>query len=193
MQQVKKKCRNKGKIRNSQMALVLSGRKNRAQFILLEKRRKRWRIKMQCPAYIGKNGMGKQYEGDGKTPVGLYHLTEAFGRKKNPGTVLAYTRLTPYHYWCTDVKSKAYNRMVKIPFKGKDRNFGEHLYQYKKQYRYALCIDYNKERVPGRGSAIFLHCVGKRKYTEGCVAISSKNIKKLLKCVEGEIPIFFII
>ena len=36
--------------------------------------------------------------------------------------------------------------------------FGENLIKATPYYNYALNLDYNKERTPSAGSAIFLHC-----------------------------------
>ena len=42
-------------------------------------------------------------------------------------------------------------------------------------------MDYNKEGVAGRGSAIFLHCKGSRRYTAGCIAIDKPAMRNLLQ------------
>lgn len=44
----------------------------------------------QCPAYVGKNGIGKTCEGDYKTPTGRYHFTMAFGMREKPDTHLKF-------------------------------------------------------------------------------------------------------
>jgi L,D-peptidoglycan transpeptidase YkuD (ErfK/YbiS/YcfS/YnhG family) len=41
--------------------------------------------------FVGKNGLGKTGEGDGKTPIGTLHPLSAFGVKPNPGTKMPST------------------------------------------------------------------------------------------------------
>ena len=66
-----------------------------------------------------------------------------------------------------------YNQMVNIrdvPDLVMDDS--EHIVDYEYQYQYCLNISFNEEGTPGRGSSIFLHCLGPAKpYTGGCVAI----------------------
>ena len=61
---------------------------------------------------------------------------------------------------------------------------GEHLLDYKPHYNYALAIDYNKNCVYKKGSAIFLHCTGSNPYTGGCVAVKQKYMKKIMQTVD---------
>ena len=41
-----------------------------------------WEKILSCKAYVGQNGINKKRQGDRKTPVGIYHITMAFVRKK---------------------------------------------------------------------------------------------------------------
>ena len=58
---------------------------------------------------------------------------------------------------------------------------GEQMYYYSPEYNYGLETDYNSSNEPGKGSAIFIHCIGTKPYTGGCVAISEENMVKLLQ------------
>ena len=62
----------------------------------------------------------------------------------------------------------------------------EHLIDYTKAYQYCLNISFNEECTPGRGSAIFLHCMGNNKYTAGCVAVSKDTMIKIMKRVDPD-------
>ena len=44
-----------------------------------------WRQIISTPGYIGKQGLGKTREGDGKTPVGTFRFNAAFGIADDPG------------------------------------------------------------------------------------------------------------
>ena len=142
-----------------------------------------WKKLLSTPATIGENGLGKRKEGDHKTPVGNYRFTKALGIKKNPGTVLPYTKVDKTHYWVDDSGSRKYNLLVST------RNFtdfssGEHIIEYKKVYNYILAISWNEKRIPRKGSAIFLHCWRrKNSSTWGCVGVPQKQMIKIMRKV----------
>ncbi|MBQ7618028.1 MAG: L,D-transpeptidase family protein [Desulfovibrio sp.] len=143
-----------------------------------------WRKILSAPAYLGKNGIDKKIEGDGKTPTGQFHFTMAFGIAPNPGSVLNYTQVNETHYWNSDPTSSTYNQFVSTE-KVKDFNKAEseHLITYKKAYDYCLNISYNEEGRPMLGSAIFLHCYSGRPYTAGCVTIPREAMLTILGMV----------
>ncbi len=144
-----------------------------------------WSKILSTYAYVGYNGINKQREGDGKTPTGTYDMKMAFGIKKNPGTKLPYTKLTDTMYWCGD---KAYYNKFVDTSKINHKCNGEHLKRYVGHYNYCIAIDYNKECIYQKGSAIFLHCsVGTR--TAGCVAIPEEKLVTILKKAEPGIKI----
>ena len=137
-----------------------------------------WKRILRCRGYVGYYGIGKTREGDRKTPVGIFKVTEAFGVLDNPGTTFRYTKLNPYLYWSGE--EGTYNTMVDSRELGHIPDNSEHLISYQPHYNYALNIGYNKKNVFGKGSAIFLHCFGSNPYTGGCVAISEENMKTVL-------------
>ena len=64
-------------------------------------------------ANVGRNGVGTTREGMGRTPAGVYGLTEAFGNQPNNGTRLPYFQATRVD-WCNSVSSSpAYNTHVR--------------------------------------------------------------------------------
>lgn len=141
-----------------------------------------WGELMKCKAYLGKNGLGKKQEGDARTPSGDYGFLMAFGAKKNPGSLIPYTKLTDSMYLCGD--KEYYNQFIDVKkVSHVCSNASEQLIRYIPQYNYALFIDYNKEHVYGKGSAIFLHCFGNYPYTMGCISISEENMIKILKTI----------
>ena len=120
-------------------------------------------------------------EGCGQTPIGIYRFNRAFGIAPDPGCALDYTMVDENAYWSGDPE-KEYNRMVDIrnwPDLAMDDS--EHIVDYEYQYQYCLNISFNEEGTPGRGSAIFLHCLGPVKpYTGGCVAIPENMMKMVM-------------
>lgn len=140
-----------------------------------------WRMVLSCGAFTGKNGLGKKEEGDGKTPMGIFLITEAFGIKENPGTELPYTKVNEFHYWSEE--EETYNQLVDVRKMEKKMIKGEHLIEHAPAYHYALVIGYNQEGIYKKGSAIFLHGKTDRAYTAGCVAISEANVKRVLQTI----------
>lgn len=142
---------------------------------------KQWKKIVSCKAYTGQKGLNKKKQGDRKTPVGIYNITMAFGRKKSPGTAgISYKKLNKYHYWSSE--KATYNQFIDVRKLGRKWMDGEHLIDYNPWYNYALALDYNKKCTYLKGSAIFLHCVGGgRTYTMGCIAVSEKNMKKIVR------------
>ena len=140
-----------------------------------------WKQKLRCNGYVGLEGIGKMREGDMRTPIGVFKPTEAFGILDNPGTALKYTKLNPYLYWSGEWGT--YNTMVDSRVLGHIPADSEHLISISPHYNYAINIGYNPDNIYWEGSAIFLHCFGYNPYTGGCVAISQKNMKTVLRTI----------
>ena len=144
-----------------------------------------WMQILSTPGFVGKNGLcpdQEHREGCGQTPVGVYNFNKAFGIAADPGCALPYIQVNDDIYWSGD-EQKHYNEMVNInDVPDLDMENSEHIVSYEYQYQYCLNISFNEEGTPGRGSAIFLHCLGPVKpYTGGCVAVP-ENIMKLIMC-----------
>ena len=113
-----------------------------------------------CPALVGKNGPGKQSEGDTKTPLGTWEVGEAYGIKDDPGSKIPFTKVTDDMYWCaTGSNGKKYNTLIrKSDDPTADYSEDEHLMDYPIRYAYFLDMGYNKAGAQYAGNAIFLHC-----------------------------------
>ena len=142
---------------------------------------------MTTPGYIGKHGLGKTKEGDGMTPVGVFHFNKAFGIAIDPGCKMDYQQVNKNDYWSGDPNYK-YNQMVKIKdYPDLNMEDSEHIVDYEYQYQYCLNISYNEEGEAGKGSAIFLHCLGPYKpYTGGCVAIPKDQMITVMRNVDKD-------
>jgi len=139
-----------------------------------------------CPAVVGKNGPGKQSEGDTKTPLGTWTVGEAYGINDDPGSKIKYTKVTDDMYWCaTGSNSKNYNTLIyKSDNPDADYSEDEHLIEYPTVYNYLLDLGYNKACAPYAGNAIFLHCWrGEDSPTGGCVGIAEENMIKVLQTI----------
>ena len=142
-------------------------------------------------AYIGKNGLtSDKREGDGKTPIGEFELGIILGthlKEKNKNG-LKYMQINKDMYWVDDPKSKYYNQLVDISEVEKDWNSAEHLIDYPIQYEYLIEIRTNPNNIPGKGSAIFLHCIN-HGATAGCVAVDRETMKKLIENIDKDTKI----
>ena len=123
-------------------------------------------------------------EGDKITPKGNFKIKHIFYRKDRVPTLITKINKTPINKnmgWCDDPKSKYYNKLVKFPFKYS----AENLFRKDNIYDIILVLNFNTNPVLiGKGSAIFIH-IAKKNYnkTEGCIAVSKQNMKKIIKKV----------
>ncbi|NRG17126.1 L,D-transpeptidase family protein [Rhizobiales bacterium] len=140
------------------------------------------------PCVLGKSGLAvRKREGDGKTPVGRFALLSVYyrpDRLRRPITRLPVSEISPDLGWCDDPGHPRYNRPVKLPFSASH----ERMWREDGLYDVVVVLDHNLHPpVPGLGSAIFFHCA-RPGYspTEGCVAVSRKDMLKILeRCGPG--------
>lgn len=147
----------------------------------------RWREEFSVDGFVGRNGTSAdKREGDEKTPTGNYGFTMAFGVREDPGSRLPYHLVDEDDYWVDDGDSAYYNLLVNTREVKKDWDSAEHLMSIVPFYDYALALDYNGERTPGKGSAVFLHCMENDAVvgTGGCVKIPEERMKQLVQQVD---------
>ena len=131
----------------------------------------RWAQQRSWPAHNGRNGWTVHHrEGDKRSPIGVFTLTDAGGVRADPGTALPYTHssaFTPPTYWPKKTRH---------------------------DFDYVLAIDYNRVRHtspldPARpegqskGGGIWLH----RDHgdgTSGCVSLSADAMRYLLRTLD---------
>ena len=136
---------------------------------------------------IGKRGIGnKKREGDKITPIGKFKIKTILYRKDRISHFkckINKLSIKSDMGWCDDPKSKKYNKLIKIPFKGS----AEKLYRKDNTYDIILVLNYNINPIrKGKGSAIFIHVARKNyKSTLGCIAVSKRNLKKIVKKINN--------
>ena len=151
-----------------------------------------WKQILSTPGFVGKNGLcadEDHAEGCGQTPAGVFHFNKAFGIADDPGCELDYVKVDDNTYWSGDDREgMQYNQMVDIrDYPDLDMENSEHIVDYEYQYQYCLNISFNEDGTPGRGSAIFLHCLGPVKpYTGGCVALPENIMKQVMQHVHED-------
>ena len=138
----------------------------------------KWELQRSSDAQLGKNGLGKEKEGDMKTPEGDFGIRCAYGILPNPGTSIEYIDVTPSVYGCSD-DCEPYNRIIDTAVVHHECH-GEHMIEIAPDYNSGRAIDYNPDQIYGLGNSIFLHGKGQYPYTEGCVAIDEDFMKEVL-------------
>lgn len=154
---------------------------NKAVLYALEKKNESWIVKYgPIDACIGRNGFAlpnEKHEGDGKSPYGFFSFGQLFSYRKKIKTTLPFIQTTSDDKWIDDPTSDAYNTYLRGETNAKSY---ENLLLKSDAYKYCMVINYNTTPiVKGKGSAIFFH-VGQQP-TAGCVAISEKNMVRILK------------
>lgn len=155
----------------------------------------RWKQEFSVSGLYGRKGATSQKkEGDEKTPLGTYSFTMAFGIKDDPGSILPYHKLNGKDYWVDDSASRYYNKLVNTGNVKKDWNSAEHMIGVDPYYNYGLALNYNSDCVPGKGSAIFLHCTKDETDigTSGCVKIPEEYMKTLVCSVTDKTRIVIV-
>lgn len=151
-----------------------------------------WRLTRSFDASVGKNGVSEdKVEGDKTTPIGFYPIGFAFGNADKPDTRWSYRNVTKESYWVDDAHSAYYNTWVEGT-EDKDWDSAEHLCDAKNAYAYALVIEYNMHPIiPGKGSAIFLHCGTSS--TAGCIALAQSDVLQILKWIDPDAAPYILI
>jgi len=133
-------------------------------------------------AALGRGGRtSRKREGDGATPISVMPILSAYRRGDSglwPATRLPMRRTQPNMLWCDAVSDANYNRPVRSPFTPSH----EKLQREDELYDICIVLDWNlRQRKRGCGSAIFFH-IARPGYspTEGCVAISPRDMRRLL-------------
>ena len=145
-------------------------------------------FKFKCSS--GKNGTTSvKKEGDLKTPKGTYSIGTLYYRKDKITKFYTKLKKVPIKknmYWCNDINSKYYNQLITSTKKGTY----EKMFRDDCKYDLVIVINYNtKKIIKNKGSAIFLHLTKNYKKTEGCIAITKKDMMIILKLINNKTKI----
>ena len=138
-------------------------------------------FKFKCA--IGKNGLKKnKTEGDKSTPKGIFSLGKLYYRSDRvpkPETNLTTKKITKNLGWCDISNNKYYNQEVSS-LKNVNK---EKFFRKDNKYDYLIIINYNKNKIKNKGSAIFIHLTRDYKVTNGCVAVNENDFLILAKLI----------
>jgi L,D-peptidoglycan transpeptidase YkuD (ErfK/YbiS/YcfS/YnhG family) len=166
----------------TQVVSVVSTGGSNARMDIYQRTTAGWQpLKAGIPTHVGSLGMAPQAKSEvPATPMGVYTLDSAFGTAPNPGGGLPYTQVGPNHWWSGDDHSPTFNSMQvcqksQCPFSTAD---SENLQI--PQYKHAVVMGVNKNKVPGGGAAFFFHTTDGGP-TEGCVAIDDATLVQIIQ------------
>ena len=135
---------------------------------------------LRLPCKLGRSGVSSlKREGDGATPRGAWRFTGGFwraDRARRPVSALRLQAMRRSDGWCDAPADRNYNRSVALPYPAGHESMwrGDGLYDI------VLTLSHNtRPRTRGHGSAVFVHVAGDGP-TAGCVALSPKDLRKLL-------------
>jgi L,D-peptidoglycan transpeptidase YkuD (ErfK/YbiS/YcfS/YnhG family) len=136
----------------------------------------------RIPCALGRSGARRRKrEGDGATPIGDFRIVGGYARLDRVRRFMHLQPVVPTRAddgWCDDPGSFLYNQPIRLPAAQR----AERLCLDAHIYDLVLVLDHNlRPKVRGAGSAIFFHLARHdRGPTEGCVAISMADMRRLL-------------
>jgi L,D-peptidoglycan transpeptidase YkuD (ErfK/YbiS/YcfS/YnhG family) len=144
-------------------------------------------FKFRC--CVGKRGIkSNKKEGDYSTPKGLFNLKKLYFRKDRIDISKCKINkkiIRRDMAWCDDPKDKKYNEEIKTL----NKKLKENLHRKDHKYDYVISISHNERKIPGRGSAIFIHLTNNYTPTTGCIALKKKDFQILLKLIDKKTKI----
>lgn len=139
------------------------------------------------PVTLGRSGLGwsdgaepLKYEGDGRSPAGLFKISRTFGYDEQPISQMPYLHADSTLI-CIDEKSdQRYNQMAILDPQNPPKSY-EKMRRDDEVYRNGAIIEYNPAGVSGRGSCIFIHLNHPDNHpTSGCTAMDQQPLEELL-------------
>lgn len=152
-----------------------------------------------APVVLGKKGMAwghglqpselntgpMKKEGDGKSPAGIFRITQLFGYGDR-AFKMKYLKADSTVFCVDDAGSVYYNQMVNLKDIGKDWNSAEEMKRKDHLYKWGAVVAYNTQPVvKGHGSCIFLHIWrSPASGTAGCTAMTEANLLTILQSMD---------
>ena len=156
------------------------------------------------PARVGWNGVRRaknRLQNTGTTPAGTFAMHRGFGLASPKGVQIPYRQVDQNDWWPYDPNDpKTYNVLQphRVQRSRWRTDWAERLRSYRRQYRYAVILDYNLpsdirwrngQRIAkttantAAGGGIFLHVNGSGA-TAGCVSIARPRMLRVLRWLD---------
>ncbi len=144
-------------------------------------------FKLRC--CVGKSGLNSnKKEGDYSTPKGLFALKKLYFRKDRINILVCRLNkkvIKKNMAWCDDPQHKKYNEEIKTHSK----KLKENLYRKDHKYDYMITTSHNEQKIPHKGSAVFIHLTNDYKPTAGCIALKRQDFEILIKLIDNKTKI----
>lgn len=136
-------------------------------------------------ASLGRSGLSAfKREGDGATPIATMAVLSGYWRAdrgRRPACRLPMQPIGDHLLWCDAPRHPLYNRPSRLGLTASH----ERMARADSLYDICMVLDFNiRRRARGLGSAIFFH-LARDGYqpTEGCIAISRRDMERVLACL----------
>ncbi|WP_181765897.1 L,D-transpeptidase family protein [Streptomyces albidus (ex Kaewkla and Franco 2022)] len=140
---------------------------------LYSKHGKKWQQDRSWPAHNGRKGWTRDHrEGDKRSPVGVFTLTDAGGVKPAPDAKLPYTdsdAFTPPSYWSKKTRHD-FDHVIAVDY---NRAKG------------TSPLDPSRPQGQSKGGSIWLH-MDHGSGTSGCVSLSRSGMRYLLRTLDPD-------
>ena len=157
---------------------------------------KSWKLKDSFNIVVGEHGLGKdatsfinlnnitqtKYEGDGKSPAGVFKLGPVFSYHKLKKLHMPFVQVDTNFYCVDDYRSTYYNTLIRADTTQHNFNSFEYMKRTDSLYEYGVWVNYNINPVKAtNGSCIFIHIWrNENSGTAGCTAMAKDNILELI-------------
>lgn len=153
--------------------------------------------------FVGRSGLGwglglqprqadgpVKHEGDGRSPAGVFALTEAFGYAAltPPNPRFPFRVLTPQTVCVDDEVSTHYNTIFEAPeVPARDWDSFETMRRRDDRYSLGIVVAHNADRPePGAGSCVFLHVRSEPPApTPGCTTMPRPEVERLVRWLDA--------
>ena len=126
-----------------------------------------------------------KYEGDGKSPAGLFQLESAFGYEDEK-IDYPYLQVDASTLCIDDTASDQYNKIIHTKNSESFRSF-EYMKRQDDLYRLGVVVGHNQKRLHKRGSCIFLHIQkNKGAPTSGCTSMHEDRLYQILQWLDAD-------
>ncbi|MDF1876821.1 L,D-transpeptidase family protein [Sulfurimonas sp. SAG-AH-194-L11] len=131
---------------------------------------------------LHKSNEALKYEGDKKSPAGIFKLTDIFGYSYESNYKLPYLHASKNLICVDDSDSNFYNAIIEA--NGNEKSF-EFMKRSDYQYKYGIFVAHNKNAKRQRGSCIFLHIQKDvNSSTAGCTSMDEYSLKKIISLLD---------
>lgn len=133
----------------------------------------KWEKERAWPAHNGKKGWSADHrEGDKRSPVGVFSLSDAGGVLADPGAKLPYTHtsaFTPPPYWPKKTRHD-FDHVIAVDYN---------------RVKGTTPLDPTRPQGKAKGGSIWLH-MDHGDGTSGCVSISKSGMETLLRTIDPD-------